>query len=219
MRQFNKTPLLLAAMLVTIIDACTDRYAHNYGATDTDGAPAACAAAVPGCTDADSQSCSSLNSCRAVNVADAGRCLSSCSADPSWTDSDGDGCNAYRVGSCGFEESMRACPMLCGGCDSGVRLGCDGVAGSGATADACGVCGGDGTACASCASSLDYFCTRSVSVPASVGAGGVAACEAAMVGAGGRQMDTGGGGGGGGPGGSMSMSVSGADGLGGQGLQ
>jgi histone H3/H4 len=49
--------------------------------------------------------------------------------------------------------------------------------------------------------------------------GGMGDEMAAMVGAGGLQMDAGGGGGGGGPGGSMSMSVSGADGLGGQGLQ
>ena len=112
MRRFDRRPLLAAAMLVTLIDACTDRFAYNYGDTDSAGAPAACIPAVPGCTDPDSQSCSSLNSCRAVNVPDDAGCLSTCDADPSWTDSDGDGCNAYRIGSCGFEGSMRACPML-----------------------------------------------------------------------------------------------------------
>lgn len=36
------------------------------------------------------------------------------------------------------------------------NLGCDGVPHSGAEVDACGVCGGDGTGCAQCASKVDY---------------------------------------------------------------
>lgn len=180
-RHFDSRPLLFAAMIVTTLDACTDRYAYNFGVTESDGVtPVACVTAVPGCADLNSQSCSSLNSCRAVNVADAGSCLSSCTADPAWADSDGDGCNGYRVSSCGFDDSLRQCPLLCGGCASDVRLGCDGVAGSGATADACGVCAGGGSACASCASSLAHFCTRTVSVQASVGTASVSACEGAM---------------------------------------
>eukprot|EP01043_Picozoa_sp_COSAG02_P081293 COSAG02_NODE_19782_length_865_cov_0.627937_1_plen_49_part_10 len=41
MRRFDRRPLLAAAMLVTLIDACTDRFAYNYGATDAAGEPAA----------------------------------------------------------------------------------------------------------------------------------------------------------------------------------
>ena len=179
--------LLAAALLIAgdvATDACTDRFALNYGQGDPASADD-CVAAVAGCADGNSPSCGSLNSCAAVNVADAASCEAGCSADPGWADSDGDGCNGYHVASCGFEDSVRRCPMLCGGCDDGVRLGCDGVAGSGAVADACGVCGGGGSACATCSDSLDYFCQRTVAVPATVGAATASACEQHMASAGG----------------------------------
>jgi hypothetical protein len=49
-----------------------------------------------------------------------------------------------------------------------VRVGCDGIAGSGLTNDECGICGGDGTHCASCTASQQYYCLRDVDINAEV---------------------------------------------------
>jgi hypothetical protein len=183
-----------------IVDCCTDRFAANW-----DGADGAdCAAVVLGCTDG-----ASSNYEATANV-DDGSCSSACLPDLAWTDSEGDGCAAYWQTYCGFEESETRCPTACGtyvnsdpsnGCDghpgaaaghgcgggglvcsTNVLPGCDGIPGSGETLDACGVCGGDGTACASCAAAADYFCQRSVAVNTAVGQGSTPACESYIEG-------------------------------------
>ena len=192
--------VLLLSGAFLLIDGCSDRFAANYDAAASED----CLSVVLGCT---AQGSSNFNA--EANV-DDGSCSNGCLPDLAWTDSEGDGCAVYWQTFCGFEESEIRCPTACGTyvnsdpsngceghpnaaaghgcgggslvCSTGVLPGCDGIPGSGKTLDACGVCGGDGTACASCAAAADYFCQRSVDVNAALGQGSTSDCESYIAG-------------------------------------
>eukprot|EP01048_Picozoa_sp_COSAG05_P022008 COSAG05_NODE_4241_length_1608_cov_4.532140_1_plen_306_part_10 len=171
-----------------------------------------CAAAVSNATQCQALRCTYAP---AANV-DDGSCIGACQPDLSWADDEGSGCADYWLTYCGYDESERRCPTTCGtyvntnasnGCDGhpnaaagngcgggglvcsvGVRPGCDGVPGSSLIEDACGVCGGDGQACLSCAAAASHFCTRTVSITTAMGQSTDADCRTHIAGRGGRAL-------------------------------
>ena len=173
-----------------VVSGCVDPFSHNYDshATSDDGS---CDMAEYGC-----MAESSSNYRESANVED-GSCTDHCINDIGWLDSDGEGCSRYYLSYCGFEDSPKRCPTICGSydmtsrsivCDVDVRMGCDGVAGSGATVDQCGICAGESVRCADCARSLEYFCNRLVDVPELLATDTVDACVQRIATYGGRML-------------------------------
>ena len=200
-----------------VISGCTNTRAANYlaSATDDDGGciilgcldvysvsfdshantdDGSCAPTIVGCMDPVSS-----NYRQTANV-DDGSCVGRCINDVGWSDSDGEGCNQYYLGYCGFEDSAKRCPTVCGSwimredrmvCSVDVRLGCDGIAGSTAKTDACGICNGDNSSCTSCSSARQFHCNRSVSPAMEFGNGSAAdtaGCKGRILELGGRAI-------------------------------
>jgi hypothetical protein len=173
-----------------VVEGCTDKYAVNFDlyATREDSS---CAAPELGC-----RTSSSSNYHSNANVHDSS-CVGQCVNDLAYEDSDGQGCSKYYMGFCGFEESAKRCPTVCGSwsmrnnsliCSIDVRIGCDGIAGSGTTIDACGVCGGDGQSCTSCSLSQQYICLRDLTLESELSVSDADACKNYIANQGGRVL-------------------------------
>ena len=171
-----------------VILGCLNRYSVLFDrhANTDDGS---CVQTQLGCMDP-----SSSNFNADANVDDFS-CVGRCVPDLAWSDSDGEGCSKYYLGYCGFEDSAKRCPTVCGTfvveenqmvCSKNERPGCDGVVGSGEQIDHCGLCGGNNS-CTSCEAAVQYFCARVISVYDELG-GSVDACITRVADLGGRAI-------------------------------
>ena len=147
-----------------VVLGCTDSFAVNYN-LHANTADDSCQTVTIGCMEESSSNYHVL-----ANVDDRS-CVGPCVNDLGWLDSDEEGCSRYYLGYCGYEESVKRCPTICGSydmraeaivCSIDVRIGCDGIAGSGLELDECGVCDGDGSRCATCTGMQQHLCLRDV---------------------------------------------------------
>ena len=173
-----------------VVLGCSDPFSANYD-LHSNTADGSCADVTLGCMDETSSNYREL-----ANIDDRS-CVGTCVNDLSWLDSDQEGCSRYYLGYCGYEDSVKRCPTICGTydmraeaivCSVDIRIGCDGIAGSGLELDVCGVCGGDGSQCSSCTVAQEYICLRDVELNTELGTSTDEECRSYIEGEGGRVL-------------------------------